>query len=78
MNLVRIVDPSSARKVAFSISKLVLRNFKLSLGRKVLIFYLLFDEEGPGYFLLLGKTGLRPGGKISLLGGEVRGMFILA
>lgn len=72
------VDPSSARKAAFSISELVLRNFKLSLGRKVLIFYLLFDEEGPGYFLLLGKTGLRPGGKISLLGGEVRGMFILA
>lgn len=70
-------DPSSARKAAFSISELVLRNLKLSLGRKVLIFGLFFDEEGPGDSLLLGKIGLGHGEKITLLGGGVRGMFIL-
>jgi len=49
-----VADPPSARKAAFSISELVLRNLKLSLGRKVLIFDLFFDDEGPGDSLLLG------------------------
>lgn len=70
-------EPSSARNAAFSISELVLRNLKLSLGRKVLIVDLLFDEEGPGDSLALEKPGLRQGGNITLLGDGVGGMSIL-
>ena len=73
-------EPSSARMAAFPISELVvLRNLKLSLGRRVLIEGLLFDEEGPweGSFILY-KLGLGRGEKFTLLGvGVFGGMSML-
>ena len=62
-------EPSSSRMAAFSISELVLRNLKLSLGRMVLILGLFFDEDGLGDSCLK-KPGLGRGEKFTLFGGE--------
>lgn len=69
---------SSAWIAAFSISEVVFRDLKLSLGRRLLKVALLLDDDVPRESLTLAKLGLKVGEKLTLLGVVgVKGMFIL-
>jgi hypothetical protein len=60
--------PCASMAAAFSISKVLFRYLKLNFGSKLLMFDLIFDDEGSGGSFIWAKLGLGIGEKITLLG----------
>lgn len=63
--------PCASMAAAFSISKVLFRYLKLNFGSKLLMFDLIFDDEGSGGSFIWAKLGLGIGEKITLLGVEL-------
>lgn len=68
LSLLPVGEAPNATIAAFSMSKVLFLNLKLSLGRRLFIVVLRFDGEGPEVPSTLAKLGLGMGEKLTLLG----------
>lgn len=68
LSLLLAGEAPNASIAAFSMSKVLFRNLKLSLGRRVFIVALRLDGEGAEVPSTLAKLGLGMGEKLTLLG----------
>lgn len=66
-----MVEASESGKVAFSVSEFILRNLKLSLGKRFLMDDLPLHEEGLGKAFGLKLEGLGVKRKFTLFGVDV-------